>query len=76
MNILNLFYTLNFIINLKYLLNLKSQKPTLNITINIKQEAIIKANYKPGEEIFLALDVAASEFYDKNNNKRSIEIKL
>ncbi len=28
-------------------------------------EAIEKAGYKPGEQIFLALDVAASEFYDK-----------
>ena len=28
-------------------------------------EAIEKAGYKPGEEIFLAMDVAASEFYDK-----------
>jgi enolase len=28
-------------------------------------EAITKAGYKPGEQIFLALDVAASEFFDK-----------
>jgi enolase len=28
-------------------------------------EAIDKANYEPGKQIFLALDVAASEFYDK-----------
>src|SRR6187549_3356068 len=29
-------------------------------------EAIAKAGYKPGEQIALALDVAASEFYDKD----------
>jgi enolase len=28
-------------------------------------KAIEKAGYRPGEQIFLALDVAASEFYDK-----------
>jgi len=28
-------------------------------------KAIEKAGYKPGEQIFIALDVAASEFYDK-----------
>ena len=30
-------------------------------------EAIEKAGYRPGEDIFLALDVAASEFYDKDS---------
>jgi enolase len=30
--------------------------------------AIEKAGYKPGEQIFLALDAAASEFYDSKNN--------
>ena len=29
-------------------------------------EAIEKAGYKPGEDMFLALDVAASEFFDKD----------
>ena len=29
-------------------------------------EAIKKAGYKPGEEVFIALDVAASEMYDKD----------
>jgi enolase len=33
--------------------------------IGIILEAIGKAGYKPGEQIFLALDVAASEFFDK-----------
>src|SRR5206468_2813553 len=31
-------------------------------------KAIEKAGYKPGEQIFIALDVASSEFYDKNQN--------
>ncbi len=30
--------------------------------------AIEKAGYKAGEQIFIALDVAASEFFDKNEN--------
>jgi enolase len=33
--------------------------------MNLILEAIGKAGYKAGEQIFLALDVAASEFYDK-----------
>ena len=31
-------------------------------------KAIEKAGYKPGKEIFIALDVAASEFFDKKQN--------
>ncbi len=34
--------------------------------IGVILEAIDKAGYKAGEQIFLALDVAASEFYDKD----------
>ncbi len=33
--------------------------------LSIILEAIEKAGYKPGEDIYLALDCAASEFYDK-----------
>lgn len=32
--------------------------------IQVIMEAIKKAGYKPGKDIFIALDVAASEFYD------------
>ena len=32
-------------------------------------EAIEKAGYRPGEDVMLALDVAASEFYDKKKGK-------
>ncbi|HJT44795.1 MAG TPA: phosphopyruvate hydratase [Chthoniobacterales bacterium] len=31
-------------------------------------KAIEKAGYKPGQEIFIALDVAASEFFDRKQN--------
>jgi len=32
-------------------------------------EAITKAGYKPGAQIGIALDPAASEFYDKGSGK-------
>jgi enolase len=38
-------------------------------------EAISKAGYKPGEEISLALDVAASEFFDAKSKKYSFDRK-
>jgi enolase len=38
-------------------------------------EAIGKAGYKPGEQISLALDVAASEFYDKDQGGYDYEGK-
>lgn len=42
--------------------NLSSNEEALRTIV----EAIEKAGYKPGEEIMLALDVAASEMYDEN----------
>ncbi|MFD1926929.1 phosphopyruvate hydratase [Sporosarcina siberiensis] len=42
--------------------NLASSEEALDTIL----EAIEKAGYKPGEEILLALDVAASEFYNKD----------
>ncbi len=33
--------------------------------LDLLMEAIEKAGYRPGEQVFLALDVAASEFYDE-----------
>lgn len=42
--------------------NLKSNEEALEVIL----EAITKAGYKPGEEIALALDVAASEMYMKD----------
>jgi enolase len=40
--------------------NLSSNEEALKVIL----EAIEEANYRPGEDILLALDVAASEFYD------------
>lgn len=45
--------------------NLGSNEEALDLII----EAIEKAGYKPGEEISLALDCAASEFFDKMTKK-------
>jgi enolase len=40
--------------------NVKSTEEALDLIL----EAIQKAGYKPGEQVYLALDVAASEFYE------------
>src|SRR5579863_9744985 len=45
--------------------NLKSNEEALEVVL----EAIQKAGYKPGEQIAIALDPAASEFYDKAKSK-------
>jgi enolase 1/2/3 len=45
--------------------NLKSNQEALDVIA----EAIEKAGYKLGDQIGLALDCAASEFYDKENKK-------
>ena len=45
--------------------NLGSNEEALDVIL----EAITKAGYKPGKEISLALDCAASEFYDKKTGK-------
>jgi enolase len=42
--------------------NLKSNEEALDLIL----ESIQDASYKPGEDIFLALDVAASEFFSDN----------
>ncbi|MFH1692175.1 MAG: phosphopyruvate hydratase [Candidatus Omnitrophota bacterium] len=49
--------------------NLKSNEEAMELII----EAITKAGYKPGKDIYLALDVAASSFY--KNGKYVIEGK-
>lgn len=38
-------------------------------------EAIEKAGYRPGEQVFIALDVAATEFYDAKAGKYTIDGK-
>ncbi|MFN3324329.1 MAG: phosphopyruvate hydratase [Bryobacteraceae bacterium] len=45
--------------------NLKSNDEALEVVL----EAITQAGYKPGEQISIALDPAASEFYDASKNK-------
>ncbi len=45
--------------------NLKSNEEALDVLI----EAIAKAGYKPGEQISIALDPAASELYDTEKKK-------
>jgi enolase len=45
--------------------NLKSNEEALEVLM----EAIAKAGYKPGAQIGIALDPAASEFYDKSKKK-------
>jgi enolase len=45
--------------------NLKSNEEALEAVL----EAITKAGYKPGTQISIALDPAASEFYDKESGK-------
>ena len=45
--------------------NLSSNEEACELIV----EAIAKAGYKPGEEIYIALDPAASEFYDEKKQK-------
>src|ERR1700730_7383532 len=45
--------------------NLKSNEEALDVVL----EAITQAGYKPGSQISIALDPAASEFYDKGTGK-------
>src|SRR5579864_6568504 len=45
--------------------NLKSNEEALDVVL----EAITQAGYKPGKQVSIALDPAASEFYDKGTGK-------
>ena len=50
--------------------------PNLNKTtdaLDLIMDAINEANYRPGKEVLIALDVAASEIYDKNKNLYNID---
>ncbi|HPZ18137.1 MAG TPA: phosphopyruvate hydratase, partial [Fervidobacterium sp.] len=49
--------------------NLKSNEEAIQVLI----EAIKKAGYEPGKDIFIALDCAASEFYDEEKGKYLID---
>lgn len=50
--------------------NLPSNEEALNYII----KAIEKASYKPGYDVMLGLDVAASEFYDSETKKYKIKV--
>lgn len=46
--------------------------PALNSNehaLEVIMQAVEKAGYRPGEQVFIALDVASSEFYDREKNK-------
>lgn len=49
--------------------DLKSNEEALEVIM----EAIVKAGYKPGEEVLLALDVASSELFDKEKGIYTLE---
>ncbi|MDR1997823.1 MAG: phosphopyruvate hydratase [Candidatus Margulisbacteria bacterium] len=49
--------------------NLKSNEEAIRVII----EAIQAAGYKPGRDVFIALDIASSEFYDARKKKYLLE---
>lgn len=49
--------------------NLKSSEEAIEVIL----KAIENAGYKPGEQIFIGLDCASSEFYDKSSGKYNYE---
>ncbi len=51
--------------------DLKSNREALDLIM----EAIQRAGYEPGKQIFIALDVAATEFYDDKTKKYTIDNK-
>ncbi len=51
--------------------NLGSNQEALDLIL----QAIESAGYRPGEQIWLALDVASTEFYDEKTSKYSIDGK-
>ena len=52
--------------------NLENNKSALNYII----KATESAGYKPGKDVFIALDVAASSFYNEQNDTYKIEDKF
>ncbi|EGO87823.1 phosphopyruvate hydratase [Clostridium botulinum C] len=49
--------------------NLNSNEEAIQVII----EAVEKAGYKPGEEVFIALDPASSEFFNTDTNKYELK---
>ena len=52
------------------------QLDTPDDALNVIEEAIKKSGFTPGKEIFLALDCASSEYYDKETKKYEVEKNL
>lgn len=53
--------------------------PNLNKTteaLDLIMDAINDANYRPGKDVLIALDIAASEMYDRNKNVYKIDGKF
>lgn len=44
--------------------------------LNVIQDAIVQSNYTPNKDVFMAMDCAASEFYDKYTQKYEVEKNL
>ena len=55
-----------------FALNLDGSKEALEYIM----QSIIDAGYKPGEDVYLAMDVASTEFYDGNHYKLKGENKV
>jgi len=49
--------------------------PSNGAALDLILEAITKAGYRPGEQVWIALDVAATEFYDEKTKKYTIDGK-
>lgn len=49
---------------------------TCDEALNVIEEAIIAANYIVGEDVFMALDCAASEYYDEKTKLYEVEKNL
>ena len=54
-----------------YAPNLSSNREAFDFIVS----AIKKAGYKPGEDIFIAIDAAASEFYNKDTKMYTVDKK-
>ncbi len=51
--------------------NLSSNEEALNLIL----EAVEKTNYRAGEEVFIAIDAAASHFFDSQKNKYCLSLE-
>ena len=47
-----------------------------SLALDLIMEAIKKAGYLPGKDVYIALDVAASELYDRDTNNYKIDSRM